>query len=161
MSTIVQFTPSTQSAPQFQAQLGGQPYIITLLWNFAGKRYYVQVADLNNNVIVMRPLTGSGPVFQATFIWDDDVGIATLSAPHYVPIGQLVSIWISQTDTEFDGGWQGLSTGSNTITIDELTPLDTSSTVSGAVTIQPLNLVQGYIAGAYLLYHEETMTFEF
>lgn len=161
MSTFVQFTPSSQAPPQFQAQLGSQPYIVTMLWNIAGQRYYVRVTDLSNNVVVMRPLTGSGPVFQATFTWDDDTGIAVLNAPHNVPIGQLAKVWISQTGTEFDAGWLALSTGPQTLTIDELTPLDTSSTISGAVTVQPLNLVEGYIDDAYLIYHEETQNFEF
>lgn len=161
MSTYITLVPSSLAPPQFQAQLGSNLYTVTALWNIAGERYYVQVQDLNNNVIVNRPLTGSGPVFQAVFTWDDDVGIATLAAPHNVPIGQLAKVWISQTGTEFDGGWNALSTGPNTLTIDELTPLDTSSTINGAVTVQPLNLVEGYIAGAWLLFHEETLSFEF
>jgi hypothetical protein len=160
MATFVPFTPSTTAAFTFQANLAGNPYQVTVYWNIFGLRFYVQVADLSGNIIVYRALVGGGPSFQSTFTWDEGTVTAALAAPHNVPVGQLASIYVSQTG-QFDGTWHGLSTGPNSLTFDIETPPSMSNAISGVVNLQPINLVQGYISGAFLTYSEATQQFEF
>lgn len=57
--TIVQFTPSATSAFQFQATLDGGSYTIIVTWNVYAQRYYVNIYDNYNSLIVTLPLIGS------------------------------------------------------------------------------------------------------
>lgn len=59
MTTTIDFTPTTAAPFQFQALLDGNTYTCTVLWNIFGARYYIQIADLQNTVILYRSMVGS------------------------------------------------------------------------------------------------------
>lgn len=159
MSTLVQFTPSTNQAFNFQATLGGTPCNVTVLWNVSGQRYYVQVADLSGNVLLFRPMSASGPVLQAQFTWALGTATAVTALPHNVPIGSVANAYASKTESGFDGQYQLLATGANTLTYPLATNPNEPGPVAGNVSFA-LNLTQGYNLG-YLLYHLETQQIEY
>jgi len=159
MSTFVDFQPSTQTAFSFQATMAGQQYTIVITWSLSGQRYYLNVYDLSQNLIVCRSLVSSGPVITGQFTWSLGIASITTITPHNVPLGQVAAVWISQTDTVFDGAVQVLATGPSTLTYQLATNPNESNPVTGAVNFS-LNLVDGYDIG-YFLYHYSTQQFEF
>lgn len=61
MTTYVTFQPNTQAPFQFQATLDNNVYNVNVTWNLFGQRYYINVYDLSNNLIVSTPMIGSAP----------------------------------------------------------------------------------------------------
>lgn len=57
--TYVPFTITPNVPFSFTTSFDGSPYTVTLLWMLYSQRYYVQIMDQNNNVIVLRPLIAS------------------------------------------------------------------------------------------------------
>jgi hypothetical protein len=59
MTTYVNFAPSILSPFTFQATLDGNVYTAVITWNWFGQRYYINVLDSNNNLIVSEAMVGS------------------------------------------------------------------------------------------------------
>lgn len=59
MITIVPFTPSVNTIFSFQPTLGGTQYNLYVTWNLAGQRWYLNIADLNQNLVLAEALVGS------------------------------------------------------------------------------------------------------
>lgn len=68
MTTVVQFSPSAQSAFTFQATLEGATanvlgvgptYNVTVTWNVYGQRWYITIVDQNGTRVLTTPLIGS------------------------------------------------------------------------------------------------------
>ena len=59
--TIIPFFPIASSVPPFSTlvTLDGQSYLLSALWNLAGQRWYITLADMDGNIVMNRPLTGS------------------------------------------------------------------------------------------------------
>jgi hypothetical protein len=55
----VPFTGSTYTNFQFQATLDGKNYICIVTWNLFGERYYINIYDTSQNLILCAPLIGS------------------------------------------------------------------------------------------------------
>jgi hypothetical protein len=158
VSTFVQFVPSTTAAFTFQPVLAGVTYNATVTWNTFSQRYYLNLYDQNSNLIVCRPVSSSGPRFQATLTWDNGFAQAALSAPHNVPVGSVATVRVSETGTAFDGDWQALAGSAQGMTYLLPNP-DLVNPVTGTLQ-QPLNLVGGYNIG-WLLFHWDLQQFEF
>ena len=56
---VVQFTPANNSNFQFQATFDGAIYNVIVTYNIYGQRYYVNIYDTSNVLIVTLPLIGS------------------------------------------------------------------------------------------------------
>lgn len=56
---IIPFNPSPAANFQFQATLDGQPYNFVCTFNAYAQRYYVGIYDLNQTLILERPVTAS------------------------------------------------------------------------------------------------------
>jgi hypothetical protein len=96
MTTYIDFTPSTTSNFQFQATFDGNVYTVTVTWNLFGARYYVNIYDLNNALIVCRPLTGSPSGYLLSSITNDNgTATGTTSLPTTYPIGSRQNLTIS------------------------------------------------------------------
>lgn len=160
MSTLVDFTPTSLAVFSFLAQFadGGQ-YTVACPWNAFGERWYVRVSDLSGTVIGLRPITQSGPVFQATLTWFDGLATAVLDSPHNVAIGALASARIFGTNTGYDGDYSVLAIDLKTFTFD--LPIDPSepTAITGKLDF-PLDLLAGTSAGP-LYFHADTQQFEF
>ena len=61
MTTYTAFTPSNLQTPTFAmtASLDGATYSISALWNIYGQRWYMQIDDLNNNIVWYGAMVGS------------------------------------------------------------------------------------------------------
>lgn len=61
MTTYVPVIINDNAAPPWSGQvtLDGNPYKITVIWNIAGQRWYVSIADSSGTVAWYGPLIGS------------------------------------------------------------------------------------------------------
>ena len=160
MSTLVDFTPSLTQVFSFLATLAnGAQYNVACPWNEFGQRWYVTVSDLSNNVILHRAIAQSGPTFNATLTWKDDVATCVLSAPHNVPVAQVANARVYDSGTPFDGLYTMLSVDAETLTFQLPTNPVESVPVSGKVDF-PLDLLAGYGIGS-LYFHSDIQCFEF
>lgn len=118
MTTVVDFAPSATATPpfQFQATLDGAQYIVTTTWNILGQRWYINVYDLSGNLILARPVVGSGAKIQGVLTWGDGTATAALQAPHNVPIGSVANVEITGTGLGYDGAWRALAVDDETLT---------------------------------------------
>ena len=60
-TTYVAFAPSPTAPFQFQATFDGNAYTVIVTWNLFGQRWYVNVYDLSQNLVVALPMIGSPP----------------------------------------------------------------------------------------------------
>jgi len=58
-TTYVAFNPSNSSNFQFQATLDGNNYIVIVTWNLFGERYYINIYDTSQNLILATAMVGS------------------------------------------------------------------------------------------------------
>lgn len=162
MSTIVQFSPSTSAPFQFQPVINGVQYTAIIKWNIAGQRYYLALYDVSGNLVLFTAVVASGPRMSATLTWQDTGvgGLATAltSIPHNVLVGQLANIHISQTDSPYDGEWQVLSTGPQTLTFALPNP-NQSQPLGGQLSFN-VNLVAALGAG-WMIYRYDVNQFEY
>ena len=61
MTTFTNFTPTLSAPFQFQATLDGNSYNVIITWNLFGQRYYVDIYNAQQTLIVSLPLIGSPP----------------------------------------------------------------------------------------------------
>jgi len=59
VNNVIQFVPTNNSNFRFQATFDGSVYNVIVNWNIYGQRYYVNIYNLNNKLIVALPLIGS------------------------------------------------------------------------------------------------------
>lgn len=60
MTTIPVIIVNSNSPPwTAQATLDGNPYQLSLAWNIAGQRWYLQIADQSGNIVWYGPFIGS------------------------------------------------------------------------------------------------------
>jgi hypothetical protein len=159
VSAFVNFVQSALAPFQFQPTLNGVQYNVTVPSNAFGERYYINVSDLSGNLILYRALTESGPSFQASLTWAKAVVTAALTSNHNVRMGELANLRISQSNSPFDGTYQGLAVNATTFTF--ALPADPNVQVPVRGTLDfPLDLLAGYGIGS-LFFHFETQQFEF
>ena len=164
-ATFIDFVPGTITPFSFSPTLDGVQYAATVPWNEFAQRHYLGLTDLSGNQILYKGLASSGPRISANFTWANGIGAAELSAPHWVPIGTVAPVRISQTGV-FDSSYQALSTSPITLTFPFIAIPGAQLPVPGIVNFA-LNLLAGVtlsdgtpLAG-YLLFHYDTMQFEF
>ena len=77
-TVYVPFLPSTTSNFTFQATLDGTNYIVIVGWNWFGERYYVNIYDTSQTLILSTGLVGSpdfyninltGPLFTTLLVY--------------------------------------------------------------------------------------------
>jgi hypothetical protein len=159
-ATFVNFTPNTTAPFSFQCTLNGSQYTVTVTWNIYGQRYYITVSDLSGNVVLYRPLISCGPQFQSQLSWSEGDAEVVTSSPHNVPLGWVCAIYVSQTDTGFDGLYEALSTGPSTLIYPLATDPATATPLTGQVDFN-LNMVQDVVDDSYLLFRYQTQQFEY
>lgn len=160
MSTFVDFAPTGAAPFQFQPTLNGTQYTAVLTSNLFGERYYLNLYDLSNNLIVCEALTESGPMLRCALTWADNVAVAVCQAPHNVPIADVVNLRISQTNgSGYDGLYLGTAIDETTVTFDLPTNPDQPVAIPGTLSFD-LDLLGGYGIGA-LYFHADTQQFEF
>jgi hypothetical protein len=58
-TNIIQFAPSISANFQFKATLDGLVYNVVVTYNIYGERYYINIYDTSNTLILCMPLIGS------------------------------------------------------------------------------------------------------
>lgn len=61
MTTYVPFAPTALAPFQFTATLDGAAYTVVVTWNVFAQRWYVNVYDQSQDLIVALPMIGSPP----------------------------------------------------------------------------------------------------
>jgi hypothetical protein len=61
MTTVIPFIPSNVITPEFRCTLDGQRCKVTITWNIAALRYYINVYLEDGTWIITVPLTSSPP----------------------------------------------------------------------------------------------------
>jgi hypothetical protein len=150
MSSIVPWVPSQQTLFSFEATINGAQYLVSTPWNVFGQRYFLKIVDSSGNLILYRSLVATGPQIQGSFSWADNLATVQCASGHGVPLCGLVNVYISQTDSAFDGFVQALSTGPTTLTYALTTDPQESEPVSGAVNFT-INLLAGLNLGWMIL----------
>lgn len=158
-SVFVQFVPSNTQVFQFSPTLNGVVYQASVTYNLAGGRYYINIYDTAGDHILTRAVSSSGPRYQAAFTWANGFATATTTQPHNIPVGDSANLRFSETGTGFDGNYQALATTGVTLLYTIPNPEQTTSP-TGTV-MQPLNLVGGVVVGAWLLFHYDSLQFEY
>jgi hypothetical protein len=69
MTTIVNFKPTGSTPFSFNATLDSNPYVITIPWNAYGLRYYINIYDTSNNLVMVKPLIASPDTYNINLLF--------------------------------------------------------------------------------------------
>lgn len=60
-TTVINFNPDNSASPPFSTlvTLDGATYVLTATWNLFGQRWYINIYDTNQNLVLCQALTGS------------------------------------------------------------------------------------------------------
>ena len=143
MTTVTDFSPSATANPpfQFQPTLDGAQYVVTTTFNIFGNRWYINLFDLSGNLLICRPLVGSGAKIQAVLAWADWTATAALATPHNIPVGAVANVEVTDTGLPYDGFWRALAIDPLTLTF-QLSTDPQQYGITGNVS-QDVNLIGG------------------
>lgn len=151
-TTVFPFTPSQTAPFQFRPTLDGQQYQATVLWNFAGQRWYMQVASLTGTLIAFVPVVGSLSAVQASLTTTIGQRIATLSNR----TGFVQPDWLIASANVAAGTTIRAMSGS-TIYMSQAASL--TGTDAGALFSFDLNLMGGYFFQTALVFRDALSQF--
>jgi len=69
MTTLVQFKPSSNANFQFTPVLDGITYTAICTWNLYGQRYYLNIYNNSNTLIVTNPIVASPDNFDINLVY--------------------------------------------------------------------------------------------
>jgi hypothetical protein len=69
MTTYTQFVPTSGGLFQFQLTLDGQQYSLVVPWSLFRKSWYIDIYDLQNNLILSEGLVGSPDNYDIDLVW--------------------------------------------------------------------------------------------
>lgn len=116
--TLIPFTPSNKAAFQFQPTLDGQQYTGIVTWNLFGKRFYVNLYQLDGTQVFTLPLIESpaGAVIES-LIWDAGIVEAATNDDHGFTVGATVQMTIAGClPVEYNGDVLAFVTSDTTFT---------------------------------------------
>ena len=114
MTTYTPFVPNPQVAFSFQPVLDGATYNVTVTWNVFGQDYYVNIYDLNGNLIVNLPMVGSPPgVNISSLTWANGIVTAQTAMPvGWVNTYATMNLTLTgNTPDAYNGVFQSFITG--------------------------------------------------
>jgi hypothetical protein len=94
MTTYFQFLPNNRQAQSFMPTFDGALYNVTIYWNIAAQRYFVNCKDISGTLIFMVPLVGNMPPFQIKSLEYDPQNqrvVAQVDTQYYLRIGRVIS----------------------------------------------------------------------
>lgn len=159
MTTIVRFQPTPRSPFSFQATLDGVVYTVIVTWNTFAQRWYVNVYDQNQILIVCTALvsTPDGQAIQSA-AWSAGEVTLNLVEPHGVQIGRAVRLSIQGILPDaYNGTHICVATASNQLTYALQADPGTVTVLGTAGTL--ISLVAGFFTST-LIYRETTSSFE-
>lgn len=160
MTTYTPFVPNPQVAFSFQPVLDGATYNVTVTWNVFGQDYYVNIYDLNGNLIVNLPMVGSPPgVNISSLTWANGIVTAQTAMPvGWVNTYATMNLTLTgNTPDAYNGVFQSFITGPSMFTF----PLASDpglATTFGAVYYN-ISLTAGYFDST-LVFRTQSQNFE-
>jgi hypothetical protein len=159
VTTLFPFLPSSQAPFIFQPTLDGEVYNATVTWNLFGRRYYLNLAQLDGTLVVCRSVVGSpNGVDISSLSWAGGRVTAVSAAPHGYKIGAIVQLTISGCLPDvFNGLQDSFVTGSTTFSY----PLDSDpgGFTQLGVAAYDVSLTSGYFVST-MVFREAAQTFE-
>jgi hypothetical protein len=144
----------------FNPTLDGNNYVAVITWNVAGQRYYLNLTDVSGNLIICDAIVSSAdPQAIASLDWESGVVTVTTVNPHWIPLGQLVSLRINlSSPAGYNGVFDCTPTGLSSFTYElDTDPGDQVQVGSfGAV----VDLCQGLFETSRLVYYSYNNSFE-
>ena len=160
MTTLIPFTPSSQTPPQFAVTLDGQTYNVIVTWGLFGQRNYINVYDLNGTLVVSIPMVGSEPTQPLNSLtWASGIVMASTLEPHGIALGMVVDLTIADAvpDT-YNGIYRCAVTAPSSFTY---ALADQPGTVVSAGNYATnVNLVAGYFETSTLVFRPSSQQFE-
>lgn len=164
MTTYTLFTPPRKTPFQFQPTLDGQVYNVSVTWNMFGQRWYLNLYDLNGNLIDCTAMVGSpdaAPI--ATQTWDvvtEQVTVTTI-LPHAIPLGVEADLTVTDAFPTTYNTTVPMIAISPTSLIYSLTVDPGGSATQPGRIVQNINLFPGqYFQTSTLLFRQSTGMFE-
>ena len=152
-TTVFPFTPSQTAPFQFRPTLDGQQYQATVLWNFAGQRWYLQIASLTGTLIAFVPVVGSLSAVQGSLTTTIGQNIATLGNQ----TGFVQPGWLIASGNVAAGATIWAMSGP---VIYMTEPASLTGTDTGALFSFDLNLMGGYFFQTALVFRDALSQFE-
>lgn len=160
MTTIVPFTPSSQTAFTFQATLDSNLYNMIVPWNLFGQRYYLSCYDLTNNLIFSLPLIGSTDAINIeSASWVNNTVTITASQPHKLKVGSVVNLTIyNMNPSSFNGTFMCYIINSTQFSY---TVVGYPGSVSSLGSFYyGINIASGYFNTSSIIYRTSSQQFE-
>lgn len=157
--TLFSFLPLSAAPFQFQPTLDGSVYNVVVTWNLFGRRYYVNIYQLDGTLVACLPMVGSaGGVNIQSIAWSSGKAIVTTQTPHGYRITSTVAVTISGcAPAAFNGEFDCVVTGPNTFFY--LLADDPGTFTSLGVASYDISLTDGYFAST-LVFREAAQQFE-
>ena len=158
--TYIPFIPSLLQAPSFQVTLDGNIYNVTVTWNLAAQRYYINITQLDGTLVLCRALIGSPVgVEMESAVWKNGTVTVKTQAPHTLQINATLNLTIEGvTPDGYNGQVSAFIIDQNTFTY--LLSADPGKmTVTGSVS-QNLDLIEGYFTTSTLVFRTANSQFE-
>lgn len=157
--TTFDFAPTLQANYQFTPTLDGSQYTALVNWNLFGQRYYLNVSDLEGNLVACLALVGSpDSVNLQALSWLRGRVTAVTAVPHGYPVGSSIELTVSGvTPDDYNGTYLCLVTAANQLQYD-LADFPGASTGLGRVSYD-IDLMGGYFAST-LVFRSGSQQFE-
>jgi len=161
LMTPYPFSPTAQAVWTFSLTLDGQQYQGIVTWGLFGKRYYLNLYDLSNTLIVARALVGSpGSIPLQSLTWLAGKATAITVVPHGLKVGKVVTLSIggNTPDGYNSPAVQCVITSPNSFTYP-ISANPGAVTALGAVAYN-VNLTSGLFVTSSLVYRAPAAQFE-
>lgn len=156
---IFQFTPDIGQNQSFQPILDGNIYAAAITWNIFAQRWYLNLSDLNGNLIIYRAVSSSAdPAAIANISWSQGIVTVVTEAPHFLGLGVVAELNISDNSP---AGYNGIVdcnvTGPNTFTYALTADPGQQTQVGHFGSV--VDLTDGAFVDSVLVYYDNSSTF--
>lgn len=160
MAEFFTFTPSANSAFQFQPTLDGQTYLATVAWNLFGKRWYLNITTTDGALILSRALVGSPSGYNVqSMSWANGRVYVQTESPHVYPFMDTVNLLIANTQPiAYNGYKQCYITGPDTFEFN-MSDDPGQVLIFGQVSYD-INLVEDYFSETSMVFRQQQSVFE-
>ncbi len=163
MPTVTAFQPTATRVFSFNANLDGAPYVVRVPWLAFGQRWYIEIYDQNQDLIVNKALVSSpAPVAISSATWAYSVVTIETDGPHGFVIGDTVMLTISGiTPAAYNGDVLAFITGPTEFTYPLAANPGAPGSINGGSAAEgyEISLTEGYFTST-LVYYEDSNVFE-
>ncbi len=153
------FTPAIGQNITFNPVLNGNTYTANITWNVFGQRWYLNLYDANNNLIIATAVVSSDDTHPINSIsWSGNTVTIEADSPHFLKIGTLVNLALTGNNPDaYNGVYQCAVTGPSTLTYSLTT--DPGQQVTAGYFGGIVDLCSGLLAPSALVYYANTSQF--